>query len=80
MPNRVVQWSPFHSSSFASYDGKLKLFELVPKATGDRDAVLKKHRLNIAKSEVTTFDWFQHFSNPKLMAVGNASGQVLIFV
>lgn len=81
MPNRVVQWSPFHSSSFASYDGKLKLFELVQtqeEGIGQQrhHAVVQNFRKNIAKSDVTTFDWFQHISNPKLMAVGNAAGQV----
>jgi len=81
MPNRVVQWSPFSDTSFASYDGKLKLFELVqtPDRDGiERDAVLRKFRTNVVKSEVTTIDWFRHESNPKLMAVGNAAGQVSI--
>ena len=81
MPNRVLQWSPCNSSLFASYHRKLKLFEVVSGApdglSGEiRTAEVIKSRKNIAKSEVTTIDWFQHESNPMLMAVGNAGGQV----
>jgi hypothetical protein len=83
MPNRVVQWCPFNSSSFCAYDGKLKLFELQRGSERGSEGVseggglvLQKLRKNIAKSEVMTIDWFPHATSAQLMAVGNAAGQV----
>jgi hypothetical protein len=73
MVNSIMKWNPF-SSSFATYDSKLKLYDVIVLPDGSRDAVLSKS-MNIS-GEVTTLDWYQDSSVPKALAFGTSVASV----
>ena len=75
----IMKWNPF-SSSFATFDSQLRLYEVITLPNGSRDAVLSKS-ISVISGEgmlsgVTTLDWAQDISLPKALVFGTSVGSV----
>lgn len=74
MVNSIVKWNPY-SCSFATYDNKLKLYEVFTSPNGTRDAILT--RSMAISGEVTTLDWYRGDpSISKALAYGTSVASV----